>query len=141
MSTKMYLVLVLAFLVAGCAPAPAQPTTEVTLLATEFKYVPASITVPQGEPVTLTLKNDGNVEHDFVVQKIGVADVQEHDHGNMSGHDMESPEYDLHISAMPGGSGVITFTSTETGTYQFLCTVKGHKEAGMVGTLVVAAEE
>ena len=31
----------------------------------------------------------------------------------------------------------IVFMAMEKGTYEFYCTITGHKEAGMVGTLVV----
>ena len=31
----------------------------------------------------------------------------------------------------------IVFMAMEKGTYEFYCTITGHKEAGMVGTLVI----
>jgi uncharacterized cupredoxin-like copper-binding protein len=45
----------------------------------------------------------------------------------------------LHVAAEPGASNHLSFTPTKPGNYQFYCTVPGHKEAGMVGTLVVNA--
>ena len=45
---------------------------------------------------------------------------------------------DLALTAPPGGgSGTLEFTPTEPGEYEYYCTVPGHKEAGMLGTLVV----
>jgi uncharacterized cupredoxin-like copper-binding protein len=32
---------------------------------------------------------------------------------------------------------VLEFASTVPGTYEFYCTVVGHKDAGMTGTLIV----
>jgi uncharacterized cupredoxin-like copper-binding protein len=38
-----------------------------------------------------------------------------------------------------GQAGTLEFTPTKPGTYEFICTVPGHKEAGMVGALIVKA--
>ncbi len=45
----------------------------------------------------------------------------------------------LHVAAGPAAQGKLTFTPSKPGTYEFFCTVAGHKEAGMVGTLTVKA--
>jgi uncharacterized cupredoxin-like copper-binding protein len=45
----------------------------------------------------------------------------------------------LHVAAEPGATGHMTFTPTKSGTYEFYCTVPGHKDAGMVGTMTVLA--
>jgi len=50
-----------------------------------------------------------------------------------------SDEPKLHVAAGTGGNGTLTFTPSKPGTYAFYCTVAGHKEAGMVGTLTVIA--
>src|SRR5207248_10516583 len=41
------------------------------------------------------------------------------------------------LEAGPNQRAVIRFTPLVAGTYQTLCTIPGHKEMGMVGTLVV----
>ncbi|MBI5715993.1 MAG: cupredoxin domain-containing protein, partial [Chloroflexi bacterium] len=60
---------------------------------------------------------------------------------SVAGHDMGSggtaKEPQLHIAVAMGKSGTLEFTPTKAGTYEFFCTVAGHKEAGMKGTLVV----
>lgn len=53
------------------------------------------------------------------------------------GHSFDIDELNVHVSAAPGSSGLILFTPTEPGTYSFYCALPGHREAGMVGTLVV----
>ena len=45
----------------------------------------------------------------------------------------------LHVAVGIGSTGTLQFTPSTPGTYQFICTVAGHKEAGMVGTLIVKA--
>jgi uncharacterized cupredoxin-like copper-binding protein len=135
MKRKLFFI-IFSLLLAGCA-APAPQKTEITLLANEFKFEPASITVPVGQPVTLTIKNKGAIEHDFVIQKIKMKDVVEQTSSMNMGHDMAGMNYDLHVATMGGESSVITFTPVEAGTYEFFCAIKGHKESGMTGTMVV----
>jgi uncharacterized cupredoxin-like copper-binding protein len=130
-----------ALALAGCG-AGAGPGTAFTIQETDFAYNPLTITVPAGRPVTLTFENTGVVEHDFVIERIDVTDVHKSDsetHGT-SGHDMGDMQYDLHVSTLPGETSTVEFTVAEAGTYQFICTVKGHKEAGMIGTLIVVSE-
>ena len=39
--------------------------------------------------------------------------------------------------AIAGTNASVIFTPTEAGVYEFACTLPGHKEAGMVGKLIV----
>ena len=144
MLRKMFFILVLAVLLTGCAGAGAsQPAaTEITVEATDFAYNPVSVTVPASQPVTLTLNNTGAVEHDFVVDKINVTNVQASDTGPAAHHQMgDAPEYDLHFFARVGDTAVLNFTALEPGTYEIFCSIEGHKEAGMIGKLIVLAQE
>ena len=140
MLRKIFLSVVFAVLLTSCGGA-AKPTTELTLDATDFAYSPLSITVPVDQPVLLTLKNSGYLEHDFVIEKIDVETKVIQDSGSDAhhAHGAES-NYDLHFSAQVGETSVIQFTVSEPGTYQFFCSVAGHKEAGMVGELIVVAQ-
>ncbi len=139
MSQKIFLILVLAIFLAGCAGA-SQPSTEIVLEATDFAYSSPAITVPAGQPIKLTLKNTGKVEHDFVVEKINVTDVEASDSGPAAHHQMNQTEYDLHFFAKSGETAVLQFTALEPGTYEIFCSIEGHKEAGMIGELVVVEE-
>ena len=134
---KKLLLVILALLLVSCA-APAPQKTEITLtINDDFKFNPPSITVPADQAVVLTIKNNSNLEHDFAIQKISVKDVVMQDDGMKMDHDMAGMNYDLHLATMAGQTNVITFTPVNAGTYEFLCTIKGHKEAGMSGTLIV----
>lgn len=106
-----------------------------------FSYAPAVIEVVVGQPVQLTLKNSDVLEHDFTVVKIAAADVHEESVASAEHAHHGSSEYDLHVSALGGKSGTLTFTPTEPGTYEIFCTVAGHKEAGMVATLEVVEQK
>lgn len=126
-------------LLAACSSTP-EPMV-VTLQATEFQYSPKTIEAAVGQPVTVTLANGGTVEHDFVIVEIPLAEPAAASDGpdEMAGHNMGEMERQaaVHGEAMPGMTGAVTFTPARAGTYEFFCAVAGHKEAGMVGTLIV----
>jgi plastocyanin len=92
----------------------------IKIKAEDFRYMPASITVPIGKEVELSLLNKGKVEHDFEIE--GVTQDRKV----------------IHIHAMPGKEASETVLFEEAGTYHFVCTIPGHKEAGMHGILIVS---
>jgi uncharacterized cupredoxin-like copper-binding protein len=108
----------------------------------DFAYSPSTFTVSAGQPVTLTVTNIGNIEHDFVVEKIDATTTVIRDSGSDVHHAHgEEQNYDLHISANPGDTSVIELTSAEPGIYKVFCSVEGHEEAGMIGELIVFAQD
>jgi nitrite reductase (NO-forming) len=98
---------------AAAGPA-ANLTTNVNMTATEFKVSPASIQVPLGQKVTFALNNIGVVEHDITIQSVGFT-----------------------VLARPGQTATGEFTFDKPGVFDFICSIPGHKEAGMKGTLTV----
>jgi len=81
----------------------------------EFKYDPATITVKAGQPVKLTLQNEGTVVHDFHIDDLGVV----------------SPK------VQPKSQSNFEFTPSKSGTFKIICHEPGHEEGGMTGTLTV----
>jgi len=135
---KKLLILASFFLVTACAVSPG--SVKVSLEAAEFKYNPAALEVSAGQPVELTFNNVGALEHDFTIQEIplegevsasGGMDMPSHEMGGMT----TAPH--LHIAAAAGQTSTLKFTPTKPGEYEFSCSVPGHKEAGMIGKLVV----
>ena len=120
----------------GGATSSSSAAQQITIEASEFNFQPATIEVSAGRPVKLVMRNKGAVEHDWAIMKIPMMGKNE---SSMGGHDMSgvSNEPELHLNVALGRTGQVEFTPTEKGTYQIACTVAGHKEAGMVGTLVV----
>lgn len=122
----------LTLALAACSAAPS--VQEITLEATDIHFDHTSFEVQANQPVRLTYVNNGVLEHDFTIVAIPVKEVDEHaDEGD---HAMTT-EPDLHVAPKPGTTGTLEFTPTTPGTYEFFCTVAGHREGGMVGTLVV----
>ena len=99
----------------AAAPAPAvNGPRAVRIVATDLKFDPKEIKVPVGQPVEVTLDNKGVLEHDFKLQQ---------------------PNF--RVAAQGGQTASGTFTPSQEGSYDFICSIPGHKEAGMVGKLIV----
>lgn len=95
----------------------------------EFVYDPDSLTVSEGSEVTVNFKNDGVLEHNWLLISERTDPVEASEADAMSGATTGE------IAA--GESTTITFSAPPKGTYTYVCTVAGHAEAGMLGTLVV----
>jgi uncharacterized cupredoxin-like copper-binding protein len=142
MLKKIILIPIAVMLLSACASQPSQPATELTVEMTDFAYNPSSVTIPAGQPVTLTVNNTGKIEHDFVVEKIDVATEVIQDNGSNAHHAHGAEQnFDLHISARPGEASIVQLTVSEPGTYKIFCSVEGHEEAGMIGELTVIDQE
>ncbi len=86
------------------------------VVSTDNAYDTNSITVKPGD--TITLINEGFAQHDLQVTDLGIATDLLNNGESMT---ITIPE-----DAAPGD-------------YEFFCSVPGHKEAGMVGTITVEA--
>jgi uncharacterized cupredoxin-like copper-binding protein len=135
----LFLLTIAAVVLAGCAGGSDSPV-EIKLEASGLKYQPATFEVVAGQPVKLTLVNNDSVEHDFSILEIPMASMGATAEP-MAGHNMGDMTTDpqLHMAVATGASNSLEFTPTKSGAYEFFCTVPGHKEAGMVGTLIVKA--
>lgn len=104
--------------------APATPASisangaqQVTIeVANRPRFETSSIVVRAGQPVELTLRNVGQVPHDFTLS--------------------EGADQPVKIVANGGKTATGTFTFQTPGTYTFKCSVPGHEAAGMKGTIV-----
>ncbi len=112
----------LAIFVSACGGGAGGSTTgggaaaqSVTVTATEFKFDPATINATPGQTINLTVKNNGTTQHTLVLAQANVK-----------------------LTIDPGKTVNQTFTAPSApGTYQYECDIPGHKEAGMIGQLVV----
>jgi len=80
----------------------------------DIAFDPEELTIAANSDVAVTVTNKGVLQHDFFVDGLKV----------------ES-------KLLNGGETDTVTINAAPGTYQFWCTVPGHKEAGMVGTLTV----
>src|SRR6476659_2371177 len=111
--TTIGLIVVVAGLVlAGCGGSDkkesSSDTTEMTtaaaggattnLVTKDFMFEPNTLTAKAGQAVTVTIKNEGQAEHNFSITSLNV------------NKDIEK-----------GESQTVTFTPTSAGTVQFFC--------------------
>jgi len=140
MCTALF-VLVVVLAACGSADMAVAPLEELSLTATDLAYDKNHLEVTAGQTVKVTLHNAGVLEHDFSIMEIphnGEVNA-EGMHDETGGHEM-SVDPEVHVAAPIGESLSVEFTPTAPGEYEYFCTVAGHKEGGMVGTLVVRAE-
>lgn len=127
------LVLSLSLFLAACGGAGSSASTSVKVDMVEFMFTPDTYTVPAGQEITIELKNSGAIEHEFVIMKFGTEVSQP-----FSDDDEPNIYWEHEVAA--GQTDTVTFTApTEPGTYQVVCGISGHMEAGMVGKLIVVA--
>jgi uncharacterized cupredoxin-like copper-binding protein len=111
---------------------------QIDLVAEDIKYDKGEFQGVEGQPIEVHFTNEGALAHDFTIDEIplqpeaGAGEHSEH------GSEAHSSEADVHLHLESGEEGTITFTPSEAGTYTYYCTVSGHREAGMEGTLTIA---
>ena len=98
----------------GDTTQPYAEATVVEVTATDLAFDPSSITIDAGQATNLRLTNEGQVFHDLTI-----------------------PDLDVTLAAEPGETDTAAITVDTPGTSEFLCTVPGHADAGMRGTLTV----
>ena len=113
-------------------------STEIDATLEDFTFSPTEWTVAAGEEITTELENNGSVLHECVILQQGVQISSE----------AELPETEEELLASfvyweteiePGQSKTETFTAPEAGTYQVICAIETHFNAGMTGTLTAEA--
>jgi uncharacterized cupredoxin-like copper-binding protein len=82
-----------------------------------MRFEPDTVTVKAGQPVTIVFRNAGLLPHDLITTGA-----------------------DRNVRLVNVGAGKEqrgTFLATKPGTYEMVCNQPGHKEAGMVGKIIV----
>ncbi len=96
----------------------------------DIDFAEDEITIPAGEAVEVPMVNQGVLVHDISIDSIPIT-------YDVAGGGTTSPDWDLHVVLLPGESATVTMTVSEPGVYDFYCSVPGHREGGLVGTLIV----
>ncbi len=94
----------------------------------DINYSQNEITATAGEELAIDFENTGVLEHTFTIDEIEAEGVSDEYQGD---------EAAIDVVLQAGETASLSFTPTEAGEYEFYCTVPGHREAGMVGTLTV----
>ena len=138
-----------ALVLAACGGATATETgRRIDVEVKEFTFSQPTITLKQGEKVTLSFTNAGTTDHEFMAGRIGAGGmgyVQDFFTGVKY---QVAPPSSLHGKRhgmaqggawmRPGQTATISLVVPDRpGTYEFGCFATGHYEAGMKGTLTV----
>lgn len=125
----VFLLIVLTLVIAACGGP--MSSTKISFTMTDFAFTPNEFTVTAGEEITLNVKHNGTVEHNFIVMKYGT------DAGHMF-DEADNANVFWEIDVQPGEAKTVVFKAPdEPGTYQVICGMVGHLQSGMVGKLVV----
>jgi uncharacterized cupredoxin-like copper-binding protein len=89
------------------------------------------ITVPAGQLVTFTLRNEDPIEHEWLVGDD--AFHERHRTGTEAFHDTRPDE----VTLPPFGTRETVLMFPEPGEYRYICHLPGHEAYGMVGVLRV----
>lgn len=102
-----------------------------------MRFTPAKLQVRQGETIRFVVKNTGNIMHEMVLGTM--AELKAHGEMMQQHPGMEHDEpYQAHVPA--GKKEEMVWQFTKAGEFNYACLVPGHFEAGMIGTIAVAAK-
>jgi glucose dehydrogenase/plastocyanin len=93
---------------------PVGDGTGFTVNAIDINFDPKELTIPANADVEVTVTNQGVLQHDFVIDALNV----------------KTP-------MLNGDESFVVTINASAGTYEYYCSVRGHREAGMSGTLTV----
>lgn len=101
---------------ASVAPATPLPSGVIAVEARDYAFVPATITAPAGS-VTFAVRNTSGQEHQFEIFN---------GETRLDG-----------VLGIGGGQTKDLAVTLGAGSYTFICTLNGHDQLGMKGTLTV----
>ena len=113
---------------AGRGPAPA---TDIEIVIHYSKFEPSQIAVPVGVPVTITLRNDDPIDHEWIVGDETVHAI------HRVGTEPLHPDKPTEVVVPAGTTRTTVITFAATGSQQFICHLPGHEAYGMVGTVTI----
>ncbi|MBN9584284.1 MAG: copper resistance protein [Afipia sp. 62-7] len=97
-------------------------------------FVPAKIEVRKDEQIRFVLRNGGQLDHEFV---LGTTEENLRHGASMAKNpDMEHDDPNARRLA-PSKTGDLVWRFSKAGEFEYACLIPGHREAGMVGTVVV----
>jgi uncharacterized cupredoxin-like copper-binding protein len=109
---------------------------QVTMRESDGKmvFVPERVEVRRGEQIRFVLRNNGALEHEFVLATRD--DNLKHAEAMKKNPQMEHDDPNAK-RLQAGQSGQIVWRFTNAGEFEYGCLIPGHREAGMIGTVVV----
>ena len=123
---------------AGVPGNPKKPARVIEVLMKEgdgkMEYVPSRVEVKRNEQIRFVLKNVGELAHEFVLAT--TADNLKHAALMQKYPDMEHDDPNGK-TLQPKANSEILWRFTKRGEFEFGCLIPGHREAGMLGKVIV----
>jgi uncharacterized cupredoxin-like copper-binding protein len=128
------IVAVLAFGVAAAALAArgsGQTLATVEIVIHYSHFEPSAITVPVGVPVTITLRNDDPIDHEWIVGDEAVHAI------HRTGTELLHPSRPTEVVIPAGETRTTVVTFEQPGSLRYICHLPAHEAYGMVGTVTI----
>lgn len=130
---------------AAVSQVPAGGIQQILITASEWKFDPPQFTLPPaGQRVRLVISNQGNVRHNVVIRDLVNSEVTLDlgQAGKLPKKLADTATTDagqglIALPVEPGGTAAVEFTVGKSGTYDAVCTLKGHERRGMEAQAVV----
>lgn len=94
---------------------PTGETVEIQIVGNEYSFSPSSFEINAGDKIILTFRNVGKMPHNLVIDELDVATK----------------------NVPRGQSDTVEFTTTQSGSLRYYCSISNHAALGMVGSLEV----
>jgi len=107
---------------------------ELTIELSEFAFTPKEFTLTAGQPYVLEVVNKGTVKHEFTAEDF-FGSVAFRKAEDASGEFKAPAPREVEVFA--GAEIELYLIPTQPGTYELVCEIEGHFEAGMFGTITV----
>lgn len=123
---------------AGQPGDPKKPARVIQVIMREgdgqMMFVPNKVEVRKGEQIKFVLRNNGELDHEFVLASL--AENLRHAEAMKKNPDMEHDDPNAK-RLQPKGTAEIVWKFTKAGEFEFACLIPGHREGGMIGTVTV----
>src|SRR6266511_4893795 len=100
----------------------------------KLMFIPDKLEVRKGEQIRFMLRNSGLLEHEVLLAT--TEENLKHAQLMKKFPDMEHDETNGK-RLKPNGASEIVWRFTKAGTFEYGCLIPGHREAGMLGTVIV----
>jgi len=123
----------------GSELADAAVDESITIELRDFEFAPASLEVTAGQIVEIAFSNTGVALHDFTIEEGDLDSMMMGEMQAVEGHEgnEHTAGFAMHVALEPEHDAMMRMRLHEPGEYVFYCTVPGHRDLGMEGTLTV----
>jgi uncharacterized cupredoxin-like copper-binding protein len=97
-------------------------------------FIPNRVEIRRGEQIRFMISNNGDLAHEFILAT--TAENLKHAEAMKKNPEMEHDDPNSK-TVEPKKKSEIVWKFTKAGEFEYGCLIPGHREAGMIGTVVV----